>query len=238
MPFLKSKKGTAFFKENISQIYRFFLSLSACALFQFKKGTGTGTAENGKLQLHGHRPDHHDRADALFAFQDKKLSIEPEVNQEMEKIIRWIRRKAPTILVTALLILTALQGATVRADGRNYTREDAEVIAKVIWGEARGCDATQQAAVAWCILNRVDSADFPNSISEVVNQKYQPGGARDSGTGLRRAGALDHRAVLRCRSRAGAAGELSVFQRQRHREHIQGILPRRSCMGLVACQPL
>ena len=94
----------------------------------------------------------------------------------MEKIIRWIRRKAPAVLVTALLILTALQGTTVRADGRNYTREDA--IAKVIWGEARGCDATQQAAVAWCILNRVDSADFPNSISEVVNQKYQFAGYR------------------------------------------------------------
>ena len=96
----------------------------------------------------------------------------------MEKIIRWIRRKAPAVLVTALLILTTLQGAAVRADGRSYTRKDAEIIAKVIWGKARGCNATQQAAVAWCILNRVDSDGFPNSISEVAIQKYQFAGYR------------------------------------------------------------
>ena len=45
--------------------------------------------------------------------------------------------------------------------------------AKTVWGEARGCSVTQQAAVAWCILNRVDSAAFPNSIRAVVTQKYQ-----------------------------------------------------------------
>lgn len=96
----------------------------------------------------------------------------------MEKIIRWIRRKAPAVLVTAFVILAALQGAAVHADARSYTHEDAEIIAKVIWGEARGCNATQQAAVAWCILNRVGSDGFPNSISEVAIQKYQFAGYR------------------------------------------------------------
>ena len=96
----------------------------------------------------------------------------------MTHFIRRMRKRSLAWLVLTALLLLALQGTAVRADGRNYTREDAEMIAKVIWGEARGCDATQQAAVAWCILNRVDSADFPNSISEVVNQKYQFAGYR------------------------------------------------------------
>ena len=86
---------------------------------------------------------------------------------------RWVRRKAIIVLLLALLIPLASVSTTVRADGRSYTWEDVEIIAKTIWGEARGCDATQQAAVAWCILNRVDSDLFPNSIREVVTQPYQ-----------------------------------------------------------------
>ena len=42
------------------------------------------------------------------------------------------------------------------------------MIAKVIWGEARGCSTMEQAAVAWNILNRVDSPDFPNNIEDVI----------------------------------------------------------------------
>ena len=30
-------------------------------------------------------------------------------------------------------------------------------IAKVVWGEARGCSKLEQSAVVWCILNRVDA---------------------------------------------------------------------------------
>ena len=52
---------------------------------------------------------------------------------------------------------------------------EATYIAKTIWGEARGCSKMEQAAVAWCILNRVDSdlPYIPNSIREVVTQKGQ-----------------------------------------------------------------
>lgn len=52
---------------------------------------------------------------------------------------------------------------------------EATYIAKTIWGEARGCSKMEQAAVAWCILNRVDSdlPYIPNNIREVVTQKGQ-----------------------------------------------------------------
>ncbi len=48
----------------------------------------------------------------------------------------------------------------------------AEALAKTVWGEARGCSKEQQAAVVWCVLNRVDSEEpyFPDSIVEVVAQ--------------------------------------------------------------------
>ena len=54
-----------------------------------------------------------------------------------------------------------------------YTPEDAEIIAKAVWGEARGCSPEGQAKVVWVILNRVDDSRFPNTIQGVVTQPCQ-----------------------------------------------------------------
>lgn len=51
--------------------------------------------------------------------------------------------------------------------------ESAKYLANVAWGEARGCSVTEQAAVMWCVLNRVDSPVFPDSVKEVVTQPNQ-----------------------------------------------------------------
>ncbi len=51
----------------------------------------------------------------------------------------------------------------------------ARMIAQVLWGECRGCSATEQAAVAWCVLNRVDSQEryFPDDVAAVIAQPSQ-----------------------------------------------------------------
>lgn len=54
-----------------------------------------------------------------------------------------------------------------------YTAQDAELIAKTVWGEARGCTPEGQAKVVWTILNRVDDDRFPNTIRGVVTQPDQ-----------------------------------------------------------------
>lgn len=54
-----------------------------------------------------------------------------------------------------------------------YTAEDAEMIAKTVWGEARGCSTEGQAKVVWCILNRVDDPRFPDTIEGVITQPWQ-----------------------------------------------------------------
>lgn len=51
--------------------------------------------------------------------------------------------------------------------------EAAVALARTVWGEARGCSATEQAAVAWCVLNRVDSSEFPDDVLSVVSQEGQ-----------------------------------------------------------------
>lgn len=56
----------------------------------------------------------------------------------------------------------------------------ATALARTVWGEDRGGTTTEQAAVAWCVLNRVDSPEFPGDVLSVVSQKgqfdgYDPG---------------------------------------------------------------
>ena len=54
-----------------------------------------------------------------------------------------------------------------------FTDEETDMLAKTVWGEARGCSDIQQEAVVWCVLNRVDDPRFPDSIESVINQKNE-----------------------------------------------------------------
>ena len=60
--------------------------------------------------------------------------------------------------------------------------EEIVYLSKTVWGEARGCSKTEQAAVVWCILNRADSAlrCMPDTIIGVITQKNQFAGYRES----------------------------------------------------------
>lgn len=54
-----------------------------------------------------------------------------------------------------------------------FTQEEIELIAKVVYAEARGeCDEGQRAVVQ-VVMNRVHSSSYPNTIIEVVRQKGQ-----------------------------------------------------------------
>lgn len=55
---------------------------------------------------------------------------------------------------------------------------EAEYIARTLYGEARGCSTTEQAAVAWCILNRADNWDM--DIIDVITAPGQFAGYRAS----------------------------------------------------------
>ncbi|MEA4933683.1 MAG: hypothetical protein VB071_08950 [Lawsonibacter sp.] len=49
----------------------------------------------------------------------------------------------------------------------------AECLAKMLYGEARGCSKTEQAGAVWCVLNRVDDPKYPDGVVAVVTQKNQ-----------------------------------------------------------------
>ncbi|MCM3003089.1 cell wall hydrolase [Priestia koreensis] len=52
----------------------------------------------------------------------------------------------------------------------NANNEEKELLARLVEAEAKGEPHAGKVAVATVVLNRVDSPDFPNSISEVINQ--------------------------------------------------------------------
>lgn len=62
--------------------------------------------------------------------EEVKLEIEVEQDEEKEKVYK--------------------------AEPDEWNTE-ATYLAKMVWGEARGCNVEQKAAVIWCVLNRVDA---------------------------------------------------------------------------------
>lgn len=54
-----------------------------------------------------------------------------------------------------------------------YTEDDVLAVAKMLWGEARGCTRDNQIKCVWVVLNRVDDARFPDTIHSVLSQPSQ-----------------------------------------------------------------
>ena len=54
-----------------------------------------------------------------------------------------------------------------------YTHDDVIAIAKMLYGESRGCSIDNQQKAVWCVLNRVDADGFPDTIIGVLSQPDQ-----------------------------------------------------------------
>ena len=54
-----------------------------------------------------------------------------------------------------------------------FTEDDVVAMAKMLWGEARGCTLDNQQKAVWCVLNRVDDPRFPDTIQGVLSQPSQ-----------------------------------------------------------------
>lgn len=72
---------------------------------------------------------------------------------------------------TASAMGITLTGTSSSSQG-GYSSSDVYLLAKLVYGEARGEPYTGQVAVAAVVLNRVKSSKFPNTISGVIYQPY------------------------------------------------------------------
>ena len=54
-----------------------------------------------------------------------------------------------------------------------FTEDDVAEVAKMLWGEARGCTRDNQIKCVWVVCNRVDDDRFPDTIQGVLEQPNQ-----------------------------------------------------------------
>lgn len=71
---------------------------------------------------------------------------------------------------TAQALGISLSGTTSTSSSSSASSTDLNLLARVVYGEARGEPYTGQVAVAAVVLNRVRSSSFPNSVAGVVYQ--------------------------------------------------------------------
>ena len=63
-------------------------------------------------------------------------------------------------------------GSSSSSSSSKYSDADVQLLARLIYGEARGESYVGQVAVGAVVLNRIKSASFPNTMSGVIYQKY------------------------------------------------------------------
>lgn len=85
---------------------------------------------------------------------------------KMVKLVVWISAFS---IISCMLIPVLFNTLSFAQSSR---ASDEQLIARAINGEARGEPYEGQVAVGAIILNRVESADFPNTVAGVI---YQPG---------------------------------------------------------------
>lgn len=56
---------------------------------------------------------------------------------------------------------------------KDWSEEETYLLAKIAMAEAEGCNTQTKALIIMCVLNRVESNEFPDTIKEVIFQKNQ-----------------------------------------------------------------
>lgn len=103
------------------------------------------------------------KADGIFGSQTKKAVI---YFQKKNGLV------ADGIVGAKTLAALGLRDGGSSSNSSTYTNSDINLLARLIYGEARGESYTGQVAVGAVVLNRVKSSSFPNTISGVIYQSY------------------------------------------------------------------
>jgi len=77
-----------------------------------------------------------------------------------------------SVTTSATLKQSAASSKAILSSAKKYTASDLNLLARLINAEAGGESYNAQVAVGAVVMNRVKSSRFPNSISAVINQKY------------------------------------------------------------------
>ena len=100
----------------------------------------------------------------LLLIADRCFTEEPEPIPEPERDWGGLR---------AQQMVTVPEPSAEPSYEMYFTEDDVIAVAKMLWGEARGCELDNQQKAVWCVLNRVDDPRFPDTILGVLSQPSQ-----------------------------------------------------------------
>ena len=101
---------------------------------------------------------------AILLIADRCFTVEPEPIEPPER--DWSGLKAQQMVAQP-------EPSAEPEHEMYFTDADVIAVAKMLWGEARGCTRDNQAMAVWCVCNRVDDPRFPDTILGVVAQPSQ-----------------------------------------------------------------
>lgn len=100
----------------------------------------------------------------LLLIADRCFTVEPETIEPPER--DWSGLKVQQMV--------AVPEPSAEPEYEMYfTEDDVIAMAKMLWGEARGCDLENQIGCVWIVCNRVDDPRFPDTILGVLSQPSQ-----------------------------------------------------------------
>lgn len=109
-------------------------------------------------------------------------SVDGIFGSQTEQAVKYFQRKnglaadgivgPATAKAVGISLTGGSSGGSSSSSGTGSSSSDVYLLARCVYGEARGESYKGQVAVAAVVLNRVRSSSFPNTISGVI---YQPG---------------------------------------------------------------
>lgn len=102
----------------------------------------------------------------------EEKAITKVVAKEENNVLKKSKTTKKNYSNTIRILVTPKQKQVVQSKLKEMDSE-IEMLAKVIYREARGESKEYQAAVAWCVLNRVDAKGYGDTIKKVITAPNQ-----------------------------------------------------------------
>ena len=100
-------------------------------------------------------------------------SVDGIYGKKTLEAVKYFQRKNKLVVdgIAGPKTLSAM-GISSGGSTSNYSSQDIALLARLIYGEARGESYVGQVAVGAVVLNRIKSPSFPNTMSGVIYQRY------------------------------------------------------------------
>jgi N-acetylmuramoyl-L-alanine amidase len=100
-------------------------------------------------------------------------SVDGIYGKKTLEAVKYFQRKNKLVVdgIAGPKTLSAM-GISSGGSTSNYSSQDVALLARLIYGEARGESYVGQVAVGAVVLNRIKSPSFPNTMSGVIYQRY------------------------------------------------------------------